>query len=192
MARMKIHNDRNAPEKSLPTLKIFKEAKGRVPNLLGVGAASPILLQAMSDMFAHFRHTSLEIEETELVILAACREYGNACALEYQSYMAREEGVADHVIESVREKRPGDEPWQDERYNALWAFVVAVIATGGAVEDDEVKAFKKAGFSDEHMLEVLIGIHLASLFSHVARLAQLKPDPKFRWHSAGIFPWRRK
>jgi len=190
MARMKVHNYRNAPEETRAFLKILKENKGGIPDLAGVAAASPALFQAMGDLFGRFQRTSLEPEEKELVVLAACKEYGNEYALELQSYTAREAGLPDHVIEALREQRPEDRPWQDERYNALWTFVAAVIDAGGRVGDGEMKAFRKAGFAEAQMLDVLLGISVAGLLTNVAGLAALTPDRKFRWSRGGLLSWR--
>lgn len=187
MARMKSYNHRNAPEAVRPILKMMKEGKGAIPGLAAVAAASPVVLQAMTDMSQRFQRCSLEPEEKELVMVAACREYGNEYALEMQSYMAGDNGLPEHVIEAIHKQRSEDRPWQDERYNALWAFIAAVVAGGGRVDDPDVKAFRKAGFNDAQMLEVMFGINIAHFISQLAELAELSPDRKFRWSSAGLF-----
>lgn len=192
MARMKSYNQRNAPEEVRPILKMIKDGLGGIPGLVTVTAASPLVLQALTDMTRRFQRSSLEPEETELVIVAACREYGNEYAFEMQSYMAGEAGLPEHVIEALHKQRPEDKPWQDERYNALWAFIAAVVAGGGKVGDADIKAFRKAGFNDAQMLEVVFGINIAHLICHLSELAELSPDRKFRWSGSGLFSRGRK
>lgn len=187
MARMKIFNHRNAPEASRPGLKMLKEGMGKIPDMAGVAAASPPLVQAMGELSGKFLRTSLQPEECQLVLVAGCREYGNEYALELSSYMAEEAGLPEHVIEAIHEQQPGNRPWQDERYNALWVFVAALVAKHGQVGKDDIKAFTKAGFNDTQALEVALGVNVASLWCQVAGIAELKPERKFRWSKRGGF-----
>lgn len=193
MARMKIFDHRNAPEGAKPGLKMLKEGMGKVPDMAGIAAASAPIVQAMGEMSQKFLRTSLQPEECQLVLVAGCREYGNEYALELSSCMAAEAGLPEHVIEAIHEQQSGDRPWQDERYNALWIFVAALVASHGQVDKDEIKAFKQAGFNDTQALEVALGVNVAVLWCHIAGIAGLKPERNFHWSRKrrGFFGLRR-
>jgi alkylhydroperoxidase family enzyme len=47
--------------------------------------------------------------------------------------------------------------------NAIARFTNAVIASRGAVSDDELATFKQAGFDDQAALEIVLGVSLATL-----------------------------
>jgi hypothetical protein len=53
------------------------------------------------------------------------------------------------------------------RTDAIARFTDAVIASRGAVSDNELAIFKQAGFDDQAALEIVLGVSLATL-SHPA------------------------
>ena len=58
------------------------------------------------------------------------------------------------------------------RLNAVAEFTRAVIRSRGNVDDEELKAFRDAGFSDANALEVVLGVSLATLCNFANNLGQ--------------------
>ena len=70
------------------------------------------------------------------------------------------------VIEAVREGHA----IEDERLQALRAFVEAAIETRGKVGDETMESFLTAGFTQEQAMEALIGIATKALSNTFARM----------------------
>lgn len=73
---------------------------------------------------------------------------------------------------TTRGRSPADKLQTD----AIARFTDAVIASHGAVSDDEVAIFKQAGFDDQAALEIVLGVSLATL-SNCADIPGQKPAP---------------
>lgn len=84
------------------------------------------------------------------------------------------------VIEALRAR--GELP--DARYEALADFTRAVIASRGAVTDEQFEAFRAAGFDQAQALEVILGVSLATLcnFANVFARTPLNAElEQYRW-----------
>ncbi|MCY1465506.1 hypothetical protein D9M71_836600 [compost metagenome] len=71
-----------------------------------------------------------------------------------------------------------------EKLEALAAFTREVIATRGDVSDVGYTAFREAGYSEGHALEVILGVSLATLcnFANVFAQTPLNDElSKYRW-----------
>ncbi len=72
----------------------------------------------------------------------------------------------------------------DARYEALADFTRAVIASRGAVTDEQFEAFRAAGFDQAQALEVILGVSLATLcnFANVFARTPLNAElEQYRW-----------
>ena len=62
--------------------------------------------------------------------------------------------------------------------HAKGMFTRAVIARRGAVSEDELKAFYAAGYGEQQVLEVILGVALATLCNFSNTLAQTELNPQ--------------
>ncbi|MNR52888.1 hypothetical protein D3C85_1728080 [compost metagenome] len=90
--------------------------------------------------------------------------------------------LPDEVVSALREQATVPEA----KLEALATFAREVIATRGNVSDAIYSAFKAAGYSEGHALEVILGVSLATLcnFANVFADTPLNPElAKYRWQS---------
>ena len=85
------------------------------------------------------------------------------------------------LIEALR--RRGELP--DARYETLAAFTREVIATRGDVSDAGFEAFRAAGYTDGHALEVILGVSLATLCNFANNLARTGINPELQAYRPG-------
>ena len=177
MTRMTVYDDRNSPPVTRVMLTEMKNTIGLVPNLAGVMAGAPQVLQGLSEMLQRFMlETSLSQTERHITLLAGCLASGNDYCLELQSHVAARAGVSDGVIRAVREGRS----LRKKRLNALRDFVVAVVDENGAVEDTVLDTARKAGLTDEQLLEALMGISIVMIWRYVGGVAQVSVDEELK------------
>ncbi|MFA7669963.1 MAG: carboxymuconolactone decarboxylase family protein, partial [Burkholderiaceae bacterium] len=80
------------------------------------------------------------------------------------------------LVEALRNVAAIDDP----KLDALARFSVAVIEKKGLVSDEELSAFRAAGYNDQQALEVVLGVSLATLCNYANSLAQTPINPELQ------------
>lgn len=80
---------------------------------------------------------------------------------------AKQAGVSEDVIEALRNRR--DVP--DARLGALAQFAQSVVRERGWVGDHELDRFLEAGFTQQNVFEVLLGVSLKTLSNYANHIA---------------------
>jgi uncharacterized peroxidase-related enzyme len=176
MTHFTIHTLQSAPEAAKPILKQLQERIGFVPNLAATMADSPLVLETYVTLVGLFGRGSLSPMEREIVALAA--GYDNQCTycVAAHSTFAKTQGASDAVLEDIRAGKTPDDP----RLSALVTFTHQVVRQRGQVTSEDVQAFLNAGFTQEQVLQVLIGVSQASLASFVYHMASTPLDEGFQ------------
>ena len=180
MTQFTIHTQQTAPEASKPFLDKAKNAFGFVPGLLGVLSEAPKALEAYQVLGALFRETSLTATEQHVVWLTI--NYENDCGYCVPAHtgLAKLDKVPDDVIESLRNGTPIADP----KLEALRTFTIQVVQKHGWVTDDDVRAFLDAGYTQQHILEVILGLShkvISNYTNHVADTPVDSVFKKFAW-----------
>lgn len=150
---------------------------GFVPTMYQAMANSPGLLATYLDGYERFRAGSgFTPAEQEVVFLAISRY--NECTY----CVAAHSFIGDHmsktpkaVIDAIRD----DLPISDERLAALAAFTVAMLRTAGRPAVDDVDTFRAAGFSDTHILELVLAIAVKTISNWTNHLFDTPVDDIF-------------
>jgi len=153
------------------------EAKfGFIPNLIKVFASSPATLKAYLTLGSLLESTLFTAEEQQIILLTVSRE--NRC--EY--CMAAHSMISTKMVQMDPEKlkaiRAG-EPVKNDKHRALIDFTENVVNERGYVAESTVKKFIAAGYSDQHVLEVILGVTMKTLSNYTNHIAQTPIDPQF-------------
>lgn len=179
--RMTVHTIETAPEKTVPLLQDVQKRNGFLPNLLGVLANSPAALETYLTVSKINAGTSLSADEREVVQLTAATTHGCAFCVAGHTRTAQQiTKLTEDDLGALRDQTT----LQDTKLAALAAFTSAVIATRGAVSDQELQDFKNAGYNDAQALEVVLGVALATLCNFGNNVAQTTLNPElqpFAW-----------
>ncbi len=181
MSRITLQSIASAPAASRPYLEKAQARNGFIPNLLGVLANAPVALEAYLTLTEINSRSSFSLAEREVVqITAATNHRCSFCVAGHTAIAYKQGGLPEALVEALRQQRP----LPDARLEALAAFTRAVIRARGEVSDTELAAFKAAGYGEQQVVEVVLGVALATLcnFSNVLADTELNPElAAYRW-----------
>jgi AhpD family alkylhydroperoxidase len=153
---------------------------GFVPNLYGVMANAPALLEAYAAVAASFDRTSFSPAERQVVLLATSHENGCDYCMAAHTAIAGMQKVDQAVVTALRDGLPID----DARLESLRAFTVEVVRSRGWPSQMAVSRFVAAGYSPAQALEVVLGVGMKTLSNYANHLAGTPLDAAFesaRW-----------
>ena len=176
MPSFKIHDIESAPEASRPLLESSVKAFGRIPNLHAVMAESPEHLEAYKTLHSLFERTSLSKVERNVVWMTINVE--NAChyCVPAHTAIALMQGVDGEIVDALR----AGSPLKDSRLEALRQFTLALVRQRGRLTDAQVAQFMEAGFTQRHILDVLLGLAQKTLSNYANHLAETPVDEPSR------------
>ena len=177
MSRIPIRSIEDAPEEALDRLRSARKAIGYLPHLHGVLANAPAALEAYQVVGAIHARGGLSAAEGEAIqIVAAARNACEPCVAGHAALARRKVHMAEDTLQALRRARAPADP----RLGALARFTLAIMDKRGRVEDDELREFLAAGYTEANALEVILGVSLATLCNYANNLAQAPVDPELR------------
>ncbi len=175
-----VHNAESAPEASRPFIEHAQKQFGMVPNLIGLLSESPVAVETDQTLASLFSRTSFTPTERNLVWLTIIYENNCSYCMAAHTGIAKSEKVDEDIIAALR----AGEPLQDPRLEALRKFTRSVVVNRGWVGDGELEAFLAAGFTQQNVFEVLVGVAhkvLSNYTNHIAGTPVDPPFEKFAW-----------
>lgn len=171
MARIQPLTQDNAPAASQPLLEAVKKKMGMVPNLLGTFAQAPAALSTYLNVSETLGGGLLEAPERERVALAVGQ--ANSCdyCLAAHTMIGKGAGLSVDETLQAREGRSAD-----PKQAALALFAKEITENRGNVTDEQLSAFKSAGWSDAHVLEVITHVAFNTLTNYTNHIAQTQID----------------
>lgn len=148
------------------TLAAVKAKLGVVPNLFRTFARAPAALNgylAFSDALSGGR---LDAGRREIVALAVGQANSCAYCLAAHSLIGKGAGLSEADIRAARAGASAD-----AADAALAVFARQLTERRGVVDDAELAAFKRAGFDDGHVLEVVALVALNTLTNYTNHVA---------------------
>ena len=178
-----IHTIESAPSKSAEILGQAKSKLGFIPNLMGVFAESPEILQAYLQLGDLVDQTSLTPLERQIALIGA--SVTNSC-----DYC-----VAAHTAISSMQKLPTDviqavrtgSPIADAKLEPFLRFFQLATDRRGNLSEEDKQEFLAAGHTDQNILEVILVIGMKTLSNYTNHIAETPLDSAFepaRWHKA--------
>jgi AhpD family alkylhydroperoxidase len=177
MAEFKVHTPETAPEASKALLEKSQKAfGGMIPNLYGVMAESPALLETYQALGKLFAKTSLSRYEQQIVWLAV--NYENECTycMAAHSVVAKGVGVSDDDVNALRIGTP----LADAKHETLRRFTVHMVQARGWADPAEIEKLLAAGYTNQTILDVILGIGHKTLSNYTNHIAHTPVDKAFR------------
>lgn len=173
-----------APAEARPVFERAQAAYGMVPNLLGVMAAAPGLMEGYLTLATLFRQSSLDATEQQIVLMTANYEHGCHYCMAGHSAAAARQGVPAEIISSLREGRSLGNP----KLEALRRFTISVLRRRGHVSPEETGGFLAAGYTPRNVLEVILGLSAKVMSNYTNHFSDTPLDSymrAFAWHGPG-------
>lgn len=158
-------------------LKAAQAGMGMVPNMYAAMANLPALLETYNHGYGKFRaEAGFTPVEQEVVFLAISRFNGcHYCVAAHSFVGDMMSKVPTEVTDAIREGRPVP----DARLEALRAFAHAMTESRGNPTPEQAKAFLNAGYSEEHILGIVLAISVKVISNYSNHIFHTELDPGF-------------
>ena len=178
MARLTVNTLETAPEKAKERMEMVQKANGFIPNLIGVLANSPQALEMYQEVGKINSRTSLTPEEIEVVQITAAAHNGcDFCVAGHTKIGTKLLKMPENILNALRTRTTIED---NAKYQALAEFTVQLIDNRGKVSDGELQAIKDAGYSEQNILDVVMGVALATLCNYANNVAQNDINPELQ------------
>jgi uncharacterized peroxidase-related enzyme len=151
--------------------KNFEKQMGKVPNVFQAMANSPIALAAYNELDRLSRDGTLKPQERDVVRLVTSQFNQSDYCLAMHTKIAHDGGLKDRDVLAIRRGSPGE-----EKHRALADLTRRILETKGHVDDDDLRDFRKVGYGDEQIAEVVTIISQETLSNYFNRLNQPELD----------------
>lgn len=157
---------------------------GFIPNMYGYMVNSPALLDTYLFGYNQFRTESgFTSVEQEVVFLIISRENGCHYCVSAHSVIA--DAFSKVPVEVTDAIRNGT-TIPDSKLKALSDFAKVLLNTRGRPGKNEVAAFIAAGYTETHVLSILLAISVKTLSNYANHLFETPLDDMFKtreWHA---------
>lgn len=174
MTTYNIHTADSAPQ-AKTHLEEAQRAYGFVPNLLGIMAEAPALLEGYMTLAGIFDKADLTATERQIIMMVNNRLNGCTYCMSAHTGISKVQGVPDEVIEALRAGTELDDP----KLEALRVFAIRVNETRGWLEQSDIDALLDAGYTQRTLLEVILGTSLKVMSNYTNHTAATPLDPAF-------------
>jgi len=182
MTTLKVHNIESAPQESKPLLENSLKAFGMLPGLHGVLASSPQTLEAYQKLHELFMNTSFNEEELTVVWQAINVEHACHYCVPAHTGIANMMKVDEAITEALRNETPLENP----KLEALRTFALIVVRNRGNVSQEELDAFYSAGYGEQQVLEIILGVSQKVISNYTNHIANTPVDDAFK-----KFAWKK-
>ncbi|MEM5565542.1 carboxymuconolactone decarboxylase family protein [Psychroserpens sp. AS72] len=185
MTTLKVHNIDTAPEGSKALLEQSLKANGMIPGLHGVLAGAPGILEAYQTIHKLFTETSFNKDELTVVWQTINVEHECHYCVPAHTAIAKMMKVDDAITEALR----NETPLEDSKLEALRTLTLAITRNRGHVSQKELAAFYEAGYGEQQVLEIILGLSqkvISNYTNHIANTAVDAPFQKFAWSKENV------
>ena len=175
MLDYQIHDLETAPEESKPLLQKSIDTSRMIPNLHGIMAESPQVLEGYQVLHELAKKTSFGRDE--LTVVWQCINVEHEChyCIPAHSMIAKLMRVDDEVNAAVRDQTP----LPSDRLETLRSTTLAMVRNRGRLSQEEIEAFLDAGFDKRHLLEIVLILAQKVMSNYVNHLADTPVDEAF-------------
>ena len=180
MADFTLHTSETAPAESKPLIAKSEKAFGMLPGLHAVMAESPGLLEGYQKLHQLFQDSSFDAAEKTVVWQTINVEHACHYCVPAHTGIAHAMKVDQSLIDALRNETPIADP----KLEALRTFTLKMVRQRGEVSDADVSDFMKAGYTQRHVLDVILGVAqkvMSNYTNHVAKTPVDAGFQKYAW-----------
>ena len=153
---------------------------GFIPNMYGVMANSPGLLNSYMQGYSAFREKSgFSAIEQEVIFLSVSQANGCEYCMAAHSFLAEAaSGVPADVTAAIRDSKT----IPDIKLSALNVFTRVMVTKRGLPERADVEAFLSAGYKEKDILEIILAIAVKTISNYSNHIFHTDVDNIFAQH----------
>lgn len=168
MERFSVYTIESAPEASKSSLREVQVRFGAIPNLAGAMALSPTLIKSFVPIFDQVHGGSFTEQQIQTVLLTDAVTNKSTWAVALHTALGLKSGVSAADVDAIR---AGRSP-QDEKLGALSTLARTLIEKRGRLDDQDTGRFLRAGFSKEHLLEVITIVAASTITNYTGSVTR--------------------
>jgi alkylhydroperoxidase family enzyme len=182
MSNFTLHTKESAPAEAKALLDKSQSAFGMIPNLHAVMAQSPQLLDGYQVLHGLAQKTAFNAEELTVVWQSINVEHACHYCVPAHTGIAHAMKVSEDVIENVR----NETPFANAKLNVLRDTTLEILRERGHLSSAQKDAFFAAGYSNQHLLDIVLILSQKVMSNYVNHLADTPVDEPFQ-----AFAWER-
>jgi alkylhydroperoxidase family enzyme len=175
MSTFTIHDLNSAPEDSKPLLENSLKGFGMIPNLHGVMAEAPSVLEAYQQLHRLFQDSSFDKDELTVIWQTINVEHECHYCVPAHTAVAHMMKVDAALTEALR----NGEAMPTEKLQILHDTTLAMLRKRGRLSEDEIAAFYAAGYQQQQLLEIVLGLAQKVMSNYVNHIAKTPIDGSF-------------
>ena len=175
MDNFTVHDINSAPQESKPLLDRSIKSFGMIPNLHGVMAEAPPLLDAYQQLHGLFQKTSFNAEELTVVWQTINIEHNCHYCVPAHAAIASMMKVDTALTGALRQKQK----MPSEKLQALHETTLALVKNRGVLTPKQKSDFFDAGYGQRQLLEIILGISQKVMSNYINHLADIPLDKGF-------------
>ena len=183
MSTLKIHTIESAPQDSKALLEKSEKENGFIPNLHGVLAGAPGLLEAYQDLHRLFSNSSFNADELTVVWQTINVEHECHYCVPAHTAIAKMMKVDDAITEALR----NGTALPNDKLQILHNTTLTIVRNRGHISNEEVKVFLEAGYTERQLLEIVLGLSQKVISNYVNHIAETPLDEGFK-----KFDWKKE
>ncbi len=168
----------NADNKARPVLDRALKEVGFIPNMYSFMVNSPALLETYLQGYGLFRKESaFSPAEQEVVFLTISRvNECHYCVAAHSMLSDKMSGVPADVTNAIRDGKD----IHDNKLRRLATFTRRMVENGGRPSRADVNAFITAGYTERHILDIILAIAVKTLSNYSNHLFHTPVDDMFK------------
>jgi alkylhydroperoxidase family enzyme len=183
MTKFTIHTLESVPAGSKAIIEKTVAQYKSVPGLYGVLAEAPPALKAYLELHQLFLESSLTNEEKTVVWQTINVEHNCTYCVPAHTALASFMKVDPALNEALR----NDADMPTEKLQVLKDFTLSMVRERGNVTTELLTAFFDAGYSQQNVLEIILGLSQKVISNYTNHVAHTPVDPIFQQ-----FAWQKK
>jgi uncharacterized peroxidase-related enzyme len=158
-----------------------KNKIGMIPNMYGLMANNPALLDAYGSAYNTFRANSgFTPPEQEVVFLSVAYENNCEYCMAAHSFVGdKMTNVPTEVTDAIR----NNTEITDAKFRALSLFTRVMTAKRGNPSQEDIADFLNAGYTENHILGVIAGIGVKTMSNYFNHVFNTPVDEAFKGRS---------
>lgn len=176
MSDFTLHTAETAPQAAQPLIENSKKAFGMLPNLHAVMAEAPTLLEGYQILHELFQKTSFSKEELTVVWQTINSEHECHYCVPAHSAIA----ASMKVDSSINDAAVNHETLTDKKLETLRLTTLAMVRQRGILEDSQIEKFYAAGYGNQQLLEIVLGLSQKVMSNYTNHLADTPIDEPFK------------
>lgn len=178
MSRFPIRTIDSAPAESQPALQALQSAFGFIPNIAGAMANSPVLIGALTELFARVHGGSFNEAQIQVLLLTNAVTNSSEWPVAFHSALALQQGIDPADVAAIRAGNPP----RDKKMAALSNLSRSLILQRGKLAAADADRFLAADFDEARLLEVVAVIAASTITNYTANITHPPLEDAFAPH----------